>query len=731
MKLLGCKLGFFLLFLSCFSASYGQVGIGTTSPDNSAALDIRATSNNKGLLIPRLTQAQRNAIGTPASGLLIFQTDNTPGFYYFNGSVWENLTGVKSVNGNTPASNGNVNLVFAATQTGDQAARTATISPTDGLIHIVQGDAVASENGKVYIYSTGISTWTLTTAFSDTDNQNISGSSFNSSSNILTINIEDGASEDIDLSSLAVTVTPTLDQVSSVGYTTTNSIAIGGVTINSAYSLPTTTGSAGQFLTVSTTTSELVFENAVIPTLDQVTTAGSTTTNSITVNSVNTNVVSASTVSATSVSIATQLTFNSNAQTVPPLNLQAPSLNDGVGSLRIDSVEPDIFLNDSNGGFATVTFANNGNEVNAFGKNISDDFYITVRDTGGWKDDTFVINNTTGDISLGYNLNVSGAGNITGTVSSSGYTDSSLGAQNELLLVGPSNRITSTPVLKLDSGNLIATGSVSASLGVYSAGTVTATSNLIVQGDSRFGGDITTTDSDLTFEDLNGTFPTSGKGFFWRLNNDLAKIWAVQPASDKIDFYFHLADNTNGTDDRYIFWHKHYGPNLNDDRFPLVMNSQAFYVYADPSSTEAIPDLSGWAMKVEQDGDVDISGNIRIDGSGTIGSASITSDKRLKDNIQESPFGLEEVLQLQPKQYKKYASLKKQESLGEELGFLAQEVLQLLPSLVQEGEDENNLLNINYNGLIPVLTKAIQEQQAQINMLLQRIEALEKEVDQK
>ena len=81
--------------------------------------------------------------------------------------------------------------------------------------------------------------------------------------------------------------------------------------------------------------------------------------------------------------------------------------------------------------------------------------------------------------------------------------------------------------------------------------------------------------------------------------------------------------------------------------------------------------------------------------------------------------------------YKKYASLKKQESLGEELGFLAQEVLQLLPSLVQEGEDENNLLNINYNGLIPVLTKAIQEQQAQINILLQRIKALEKEVDQK
>lgn len=66
--------------------SSGKVGIGTTHPNNSSLLEIKST--NKGLLIPRMTLKQRNAITTPANGLLIYQTDNNPGFYYYDGAVW-------------------------------------------------------------------------------------------------------------------------------------------------------------------------------------------------------------------------------------------------------------------------------------------------------------------------------------------------------------------------------------------------------------------------------------------------------------------------------------------------------------------------------------------------------------------------------------------------------------------------------------------------------------------
>ncbi len=63
-----------------------QVGIGTITPDASAQLEISST--NKGLLTPRLTKAQRDGISSPQTGLLIFQLDQLPGFYVYDGSSW-------------------------------------------------------------------------------------------------------------------------------------------------------------------------------------------------------------------------------------------------------------------------------------------------------------------------------------------------------------------------------------------------------------------------------------------------------------------------------------------------------------------------------------------------------------------------------------------------------------------------------------------------------------------
>jgi hypothetical protein len=77
----------FTIFLSFNLFSQG-VSINTdgSNPDNSSMLDVKSTS--KGILIPRMTQSQRNLISSPATGLLIYQTDNTVGFYYYDGSIW-------------------------------------------------------------------------------------------------------------------------------------------------------------------------------------------------------------------------------------------------------------------------------------------------------------------------------------------------------------------------------------------------------------------------------------------------------------------------------------------------------------------------------------------------------------------------------------------------------------------------------------------------------------------
>ncbi len=70
--------------------SSGRAGIGTTTPNASSLLEMVSTS--KGMLTPRMTKGQRDAIATPATGLLIYQTNNTPGFYYYSGTAWKAIT---------------------------------------------------------------------------------------------------------------------------------------------------------------------------------------------------------------------------------------------------------------------------------------------------------------------------------------------------------------------------------------------------------------------------------------------------------------------------------------------------------------------------------------------------------------------------------------------------------------------------------------------------------------
>lgn len=77
----------FLLTLSLPSFTQNAaINSDGSAPDGSAMLDVKSTE--KGMLIPRMTSTQRQAISTPAEGLMVYQTDGLPGFYYFDGSNW-------------------------------------------------------------------------------------------------------------------------------------------------------------------------------------------------------------------------------------------------------------------------------------------------------------------------------------------------------------------------------------------------------------------------------------------------------------------------------------------------------------------------------------------------------------------------------------------------------------------------------------------------------------------
>ncbi|MEP6796099.1 MAG: DUF1566 domain-containing protein [Saprospiraceae bacterium] len=88
---------FFFLFVALsfiVRANAQTVGIGTTNPATSAALDV--TSTSKGLLPPRMTLLQRNAISTPAQGLMVYDIDRIIGGEpeFFNGTIWKNMVGL-------------------------------------------------------------------------------------------------------------------------------------------------------------------------------------------------------------------------------------------------------------------------------------------------------------------------------------------------------------------------------------------------------------------------------------------------------------------------------------------------------------------------------------------------------------------------------------------------------------------------------------------------------------
>lgn len=802
-----------------------QVGIGTTQPDTSAILDIRSEGNHKGVLIPRITEAEKNSILSPAEGLMIYQTDGTPGFYYFTRTSWKNQGGITSINGKKPQPNGAINVNLPTTQIGTQATRLSTNSPTDGLIHIVSGEINTLENNKIYIYSSALATWTLTTNFidtdsdTDTDNQNIAGSNFNNITGELTIGIEGGSSQVVNLATLSGTGTDSQ-------------------TINASLN-----GNDLELFLQNTTSSVTVDLSslAATNTLQEISNAGSSSTNTLTLNTLLPGNVNATLGRSTSAWKSVYVT-DMISSTVSATTVSSADIN--VSQFIKHQNDPDTYILFNPDDIRLVTGGIDAlktipNEVSVNDGSATVDFRV---ESDG-NSHMLYVDGTNNRVGIGTNT-PSQELEVSGTVSASNLIDSSLGGQGEMVFVGPGKRLSSTSSVSLtSSGTLEVSGSVSAT-NLYASGTISTTNDLFVEGDTRLEGDLTTTDADIVFEDVGGTYPTSGKGFYWRLNNDSAKVYAVQPSSDDINFYFKLEDNAV-SDDKYIFWHRDYR-GISQDRYPIVANGNYFYVFPPSSGTRGEPDLSSWTLRASDSGSVNIGSSLTVPtlqttGNTTLGngtsdftrvngnlgintstasatllvagtsvgsvenervlrlensaanfevfltddmssygstpdttsgltnlvvfnqsgigsfvfgdnllpwtnggydlgrtagrwgtlfaanSTNISSDKRIKSNIIEYSNALERVMQLNPKIYLKHLDQKQEDPGKKEIGFIAQEVAKVIPEMVSIPENSEDLYGLYYNMLIPVLTKAIQEQQEKISASENRIEALEKQ----
>jgi hypothetical protein len=117
-----------------------KVGIGTTTPDNSAILDLSSTT--RGFLPPRLTTTQRDAVGSPAEGLLVYN-DTTNALNFYNGSSWAAVgTGGGSVSAiNNAAANRLVTIGSTTTELDGEAGLTY-----DGTTMTVSGSILPNDD---------------------------------------------------------------------------------------------------------------------------------------------------------------------------------------------------------------------------------------------------------------------------------------------------------------------------------------------------------------------------------------------------------------------------------------------------------------------------------------------------------------------------------------------------------------------------------------------------------
>ena len=350
--------------------------------------------------------------------------------------------------------------------------------------------------------------------------------------------------------------------------------------------------------------------------------------------------------------------------------------------------------------------------------------------------------------------------------------DTSLGAENEILVVGSGNRIESTNDLTIDGTNgrigigtsvpsvtlhMVGESSQSAQIRVVqhnsdadapdirffkSRGTqaaptaVNANDNLafinahayngsLYENTGRFGWEASDSfansnffiqtrvaSSTATRFEIDSNGDTNITGSFEITDSSAAfDSGVLRITSNDPDIIFNDTDNSNRWNS--IQWHE------NGTRNALIGMTSArdFYV--------AFHNGTNWvdALVIDEN-DYDAVFSADVDAV----AFNTTSDLRLKTDVMEINHGLETVLKLKPKSYRKFKSPEHSGSATAEIGFVAQDIKKILPELVSSDESEQAILSLNYSGFIPILTKALQEQQMIIETQEKRLQRQEKRI---
>ena len=627
-----------IIMLLSSATSMAQVGIGTTTPAASSVLELSSTS--RGLLTPRMTEAQRNAITTPATGLLIYQTDGSIGLYHYNGSSWSIVGGSSSFYNADGTLSGN-----------------RTVSTTGG--------------------------YTLTLSPKTIFSPSVTAAS--------------GAG-------IGTSYTPALTAAA-------NNDVLVGVDINPTFVTGSYTGLSKYGLRVQGIHIGVG--------------SGGEGTNTVVGNS--------------SLKSADQYSSNQTAIGYQTLTaMTAGTDNTAVGSMALKTLDYG-WQNTAVGTKALYSLLNGYGRNTAVGHQAAYSEYQGTDNTALGFQAMYAMRNTTGNVAVGsYALStaVLNSNNVAIGYKALQYFLPEYSFTNPNIAIGPnamrgsgsgtyrgSNNIAigSGAIMNITNGvdnigigtgslQQVSTASENIGMGYNALSSLSTGGNNLAIGISALGR-VSTTSRNLAIGNVSG-YGLTGE------NNTAVGYFAQGNAAP--------SSGSNNTSMGYNSM-----TNLGAGSYNTAIGVSAGPSTGELSNTSAIGyGASVTASNTIQLGNASVT-TVNTSGAVVAAGVTLTSDARLKQNIASLSQAREKISTLNPVSYDKKRSVGDKSFDIHEYGFIAQELKKVLPLLVSEGTDADKLLSVNYTSLIALLTKALQEQDANIRQLETRISALEKGIQVK
>ncbi len=692
-------LAFFLTISSTTNAQWMLINENGGSPHTSAALEISDTT--KGFLAPRLTSAQMNAIPVPALGLLVFNT-TVASFYYYDGSSWVDIP----VNGSDDLGNHTATqtIQLSGNKISNDGDNEGVGVANNGIVTLTPaatgaGNVALIPNGDVRTVGQGTGYYMTNASIGMTGNNGNSGDMRFKTGGTDRIRITGGGQVGIGTNSpstkLHVTGTAAADGSS------------GQIQIDETGGNSMMLGRTASFGFIQTQNSEALVLNP--------------TSNNVGIGTSSPN-------AQLHVGGKTQFTGDDDAITF-----------ENTGGVK----QATIGITDGNGRFNIYQGADSsGDYYIQTGEaatrlrmhNTGFHFYTapsgTADDLVPWDEQVTILN--TGLVGIGQGtptskLHVLGNTTIDQTAAStSGFVIRRSDDLSNVFRV-----FTGTG----ENGNL-ALHDASGSTVVRLSGGI---DNSFINGSNNLGVGITNPQNKLhvnttttaTRLQLTNTTSGSGSGDGLLISSDATNAIITNQESGDIEF------NTNGADRMIIKPDGdvgigtaspanilHVEGTKTSDAIVYVHNTsgniQADGIYVQTGANNN-PGNSNAFLRC-MDGDGDIIGKIVGNGSGGV-TYNTTSDRRLKTKIEDYSSGLNLVMKLQPRLYERKSLFGKKE-----IGFIAQELQQVLPMVVS-GDSTIDVkvdpMGVDYGLLTPVLTAAIQDLNEIIQTQQKQIEQLQ------